>query len=86
MALDGKLQLSDIEVPGSLGYWENRAKAAEEAVKSLSMCLAVLCDREENNTVIITDKEFIAIEGSPVMSTFHDKEKGEMRIHHHVKE
>lgn len=63
-------------------YWEHRARTAEEALKTMTQCFAVLCDREDKRTVVLTDKELIEIEGDPTLITFHDKEKGEMRIQH----
>lgn len=75
----------DLTLPDQQDYWKNRARAAEEALKTLSQCFAILCDREEENTIILTDKELIEIQGHPIIMTFHDKEKAEMRIQH-VKE
>jgi hypothetical protein len=68
------------ETPDPATYWEARARAAEEAVRALSRCFAILCDREENNTVVLTDKELMEIGPKPFIWTTHNKVKGEMRI------
>lgn len=76
------LPTGDLRLAVLPDYWEQRAKAAEEAVRTLTQCFAVLCDREEKNTVILMDKELIEIEGRPTLITFHNKEKGQMEIQH----
>lgn len=76
----------DLTLPNQQDYWENRARAAENALKSLSQCFAVLCDREENRTVVLTGKELREVQGHPVIVTVVDMEKDELKVQHVVKE
>lgn len=66
-------------------FWKDRALTAEDALRSLTQCLAILCDRTDDNMIIITDAEMAEVDAIPNFATFHDKEKAEMHIRH-VKE